>query len=474
MKKKAVTAEHPVVAKKIDDSLKLSVKEGSIASASFSLGESYLAPFALALSATSTQMGILYAITSLVPGLIQLKAATLIEKFSRKKIVISGTFVRLLLFIPIILTGFFFYMGVPYMSWALILFVGLLYASSGIVSPTWFSWMGSLVPEDKRGKYFSRRNRVTGFFGIIAMIAGAIFLDGIKAAGIQRGDILGFTLLGFGLLFTIAATMRGWSIILLKKQYEPRLKIRKRDYFTFTQFLSRCSETPFGRFALFRTVLSFAIGISGPFWAVYILRDLGFSYLWFIIILVSTIGFQLMFLPLLGKFSDRFGNVKLMSVCSWLIATIPLLFIASVFIKNDFMILLYLMFIPAIVEGFAWAGYNLAVNNYVFDAVSSPKVSFGLSYMNLMVGIGMFAGAAVGSLLAWINVSFMNPLLFIFLVSAGVRFLIAIFGIRFLDEVRHVKKFSSNYLIREFHPADGIVREVHHLEHLVKKVEHYI
>jgi len=469
-----VKVSHPIIQKKIDKSLKSSIKEGSLASISTSFGLSYFAPFALALSATTVQMGILHAIISLLPGIAQLKASTLIGKFSRKKIILTALMIRILLFLPIILTGILFYFGVPHTTWILIGLVGLFYVTGAIVHPAWFSWMGSLVPTKKRGSYFSERNRIAGFFGIIAMVAGALILDGMKDIGIHYGNALGFTLFGFGILFSLAATSRIWSWRLLKGQYEPRLKIKKKDYFTFGQFLKKSPSTPFGRFVLFRTISSIAIGIAGPFWVVYVLRNLGFSYFWNMLTVISAIIFQLIFLPLLGKVSDKFGNIKLISICSWLLFAIPVLWIGSALIVDDLALKLYLLFVPAIAAGFAWAGYNLAVNNYIYDAVSSPKRGFGVSYMNLMVGVGAFIGASIGSLLAWINVSFMNPILFIFAVSAFARLLVAIFGLRFLSEVRHVQKFSSEFLIKEFQPMKGGVRDIHNLGHIVDKVEHYI
>ena len=339
-----VRVDHPVVQKKIDRSLKSSIREGSFASTSFSLGVSYLSPFALALSATTVQMGILYAIISLIPGIVQLKASTLVEKFSRKKIVLMGVMIRVLLWIPIILTGLLFYLDVPHTIWILIGLIGLTYTSAAIVNPVWFSWMGSLVPDNGRGKYFSKRNRASGFFGIIAMISGALILDGAKDFGKYYGNVLAFILLGFGVLFSLAAIAQFFSWNLLRKQYEPRLKIRKRDYFTFKQFLNKCTSTPFGRFTLFRFILSLAVGISAPFWAVYMIRDLGFSYVWYMLVTVSTIIFQLVFLPLLGKFSDRFGNIKLISICSWLIVITPLLWLVSALINDILLLKLYLLF----------------------------------------------------------------------------------------------------------------------------------
>jgi MFS family permease len=465
--------DHPVIQKKIRKSLELSIKEGSAASASNSFGLSYLSPFALAMNASSSQIGILNAVIHLLPSLVQIKSAALIRRFSRKKIVLNGVLWKILIWIPIILTGVLFYMGVPHMAWVLVGLIGLLYTFAAVVNPAWFSWMGSLVPEEERGQYFSNRNRISGFFGVITMVLGAVILDGIKGIGEKNGNILGYTLLGFGLLFTIAAIMQTWSWLLLKRQYEPKLSVRKKDYFSFWDFIRGARSNSFGKFVLFRGVFSFAIAIASPFWVVYMLRDLGFSYIWYMAITVAGILFQMAFLPLLGKMSDSFGNVKVTSFCSWAISLVPIAWIVPSLMSNGFYIKFYLLIVPSILGGFGWAGYNLAVNNYVYDAVSYRKQSFGLSYMNLVVGISLFMGASIGSFLAWLNVSFMNPLLFIFAVSALARLMVSWFGLGVLNEVRHVKKFSSNYIIKEFQPVRGVVREIHNLEFLVKRVSHY-
>ena len=474
MKKKVISSEHPIVKKKIDRTLKLSIREGALASVSTGLGLSYFSTFALALNATASQVGILFAVINLLPSFAQLKAGNLIEKFSRKKILLTGMFWKVLLWIPIILTGLLFYLGVPHMVWALIILVGIYYTIAALIHPAWFSWMGSLVPGEKRGHYFSKRNRVIGFFSIVTMIAGAIILDSAKSIGTQRGDVLGFTLLGFGLLFATSAITRIWSAGLLKKQYEPKLHVSRKDCFSFWDFLRQGTSTSFGKFVIFRGFLSFVVAISSPFWVVYMIRNLGFSYVWYMSITVAAIAFRLIFLPLLGKISDKYGNVKLIKICLWAISLAPLAWILSSIINGDLAVKIYLIIIPQLLAGFGWAGYDLAVNNYVYDAVRDTKRGFCVSYMNLVVGLAIFAGASIGSLLAWINISFMNPLLFIFAISAVGRFAVTVFGVKHLHEVRNVKKFSSNYLIKELHPVQGITREVHYLEHLVQKIEHCI
>ena len=48
--------------------------------------------------------------------------------------------------------------------------------------------------------------------------------------------------------------------------------------------------------------------IASPFFAVYMLEELKFSYYMYIAVILSSSIFYLLFLPLAGKFSDKYGN----------------------------------------------------------------------------------------------------------------------------------------------------------------------
>ncbi len=464
---KTVSKNHPIVQKKINKSLKESVVEGSYASVSTSLGVSYFTPFALALNSTASQIGILSAFVNLIPGLTQLKSAHLIQKYSRKKIAVMGAILQNLIFIPIILIGILFYFNLPHTPWIFIGLVGLFFAFGAISHPAWFSWMGSLVPEEKRGKYFAKRNRIMGLVGLIAMVIGALILEWFKKTGI--------VLIGFGVLFALAFLFRIMSILLLKKQYEPRLKIRKKDYFSFKSFLKNLKETPFGRFSIFSSIMLLASNIAMPFWAVYILKDLSFSYIWFMLITVSGIVFQFLFFPVIGKISDKYGNINLLKICLALLSLSPFLIVISEYLPlKDISLLLYFIFFVQLISGFVWAGFFLATNNYIYDSIRVEKRSFGLTYYNLLNGLGLFVGALIGSGLTLLNLSFMNVLLFIFLVSGILRFLVYFIGINKLREVRHVKKMNLPLVIKELNPSEIISKEIHEIEHTFSKVEHYI
>lgn len=459
--------EHPKIAEEVEESLELSVKEGALSSLSTGFGASYLSPFAIAMNATASQIGILNGMINLFPSIIQLKASSLIKRISAKKIVIWGVVFQIFLWFLVVLLSFAHYFGLPYSVWILIVLSSLIYGFGAIIYPAWFLWMGFLVPHQIRGKYFSRRNFITGLFGIASMVLSAVILDRVCELSFGKTNLLFYTMVGFSVIFLFAIFFRLWSLKIIKKTYMPEIKIEEKDYFSLGQFLKRAPSTPFGRFTIFRSFLSIAIGIATPFMSVYLLRNLGMSYSWFMAITVSAVFFQLIFLPILGKVSDRFGNIQLTKISVGLLFLVPTLWVLSAFIKNPVAVRWYLLFVPSIVSGFAWAGYNLATNNYVYDSVRSNKRGFGSNYMTLLVGVCMFIGSIIGSLISKMSIPFMDSILFIFLVSAVARLIIFVFGTRFLTEVRPVKKFSARFLIKEFRPLHEVTKEISYIEQIV-------
>ena len=126
--------------------------------------------------------------------------------------------------------------------------------------PGWFSWMGDIIPEKIRGRYFAKRNRVSGTFALSSMLIASFFLDYFKTQGIA--------LIGFSMLFFIAAIARGISAYLFTKQYEPEIKFEKGYYFSFTSFLKNINKDNFGKFTLYISFMKMAAFIASPFFAV--------------------------------------------------------------------------------------------------------------------------------------------------------------------------------------------------------------
>ena len=74
--------------------------------------------------------------------------------------------------------------------------------------------------------------------------------------------------------------------------------------------------------------------------------------------------------------------------------------------------------------------------------------------------------------LYWVDIP---HIVWAFIVFVGLYYVcVAIYGSKFLHEVRNIRIFSSNFWMREFALARGIVREIHNLGNLAEKVEHYV
>jgi MFS family permease len=418
-------------------SRRLSIKEGIFAAAKGSMGDHYISPFAIAINASSSAVAFLSSLAGLLGPLTQLFSSRLIEKYSRKKIILKAVFLESLVWLPLIALAIMFYKGilVSFLPFLLLTFFAIYVIIANIGGPAWFSWMGDIVDKEYRGRWFSKRNLLTGFVSITLALSASFFLTYFKSQN--------WTMFGFMTLFFLAFTFRMISWRVFKKQYEPKIKLRKGYYFSFLDFIKKAPKTNFGRFAIFRAAFAFACSISSPLIAVYLLRNLGFTYTIYMVIILSSSVFTLLILGTWGKFADKYGNYKVMAITSLLIPIVPILWVIS---PSP----IYLILVPAIVSGVSWAGFNLAAGNFIYDNVSKEKRGITVSYYNMLNGIGIFLGAGIGALLIkFLTISFIEPILFIFLIGGIARMIVVFTWIPKIKEIRKTEKLQGTRAFKD-------------------------
>ena len=436
-----------------------SIKEGMWATVQSSFGANYITPFAIAINASNSLIALFGSVSGLLGPLTQLFSSRLIEKHNRKKIIVRGVFFELLMWLPFILIAFLFYKGIALnlLPLLLIMAFGIHIITWNIAAPAWFSWIGDIVDDSYRGRWFSKRNLFLGFSSIILAIIAAFFLDYFK-----KNEMLMF---GFIILFLLALIGRFMSWRCFKKLYEPKLKLKKADYFSFWDFLIKSPKTNFGRFAIFRFFLAFSVSVITPLIAVYLLRNLGFNYVIYMAITMAGSFFALTIIELWGKFADKFGNYKTIVISCISIPIIPILWILNASP-------VYLILVPSIFGGIFWAGFHLAAGNFIYDNVSQVKRGAAVSYYNMLLGLGTFLGAGLGAILIkYINTTLIQPIIVIFIISAVLRLFTVIIGLPMMREVRKVKKFKGtnslkNLILKEAKPT--LVEEVHQIMSMKK------
>jgi len=428
-----------------------SIKAGIFASAKGSFGDTYLSPFAIALNASNSLVALLTSISGLLGPLSQIFGSRLMEKFSRKKILLRTIFIELLFWIPFIAIAVLYWTGIIKDTLAIVfLFFFAFYTlTANLNLPAWFSWTGDIINERYRGRWFSKRNVLMGFISVVLALAASLILDYFTG--------INLAMLGFIILFALALVSRVISLGFYKKQYEPKFKLKKEDYFTFFAFLMKARKTNFGRFSFFIAALNLAVAISSPLFVIYMLRDLHFSYFVYMLITLSGSVFSLLVMELWGKICDEYGNYRVMQITALIIPFIPVLWIFS---PSP----IYLIFVPILLNGIVWAGFNLASNDFIYDNVRPEKRGLVLSYFNMLAGIGIFIGAAIGAfLIQFLTIDFISPIFFIFILSGVLMMLAVIIFMPMIEEARKMGdvKRGRNLVLRQIKPC--VLGEVHEI-----------
>ncbi len=415
------------MSKKKSKSLDYAVKDGISHSAMMGMGESYFSPFAIELGASDMQIGFLTSIPKLLGSLSQLFSTRMTEKLkSRKKMVLIFALIQSLIWIPIGLLGFSNF----HVVWSLILFATVYWVSGSIIVPAWTSWMGDLVPKKTRGKFFGKRRMYTGLSYFVSLtLAGLIlYISNLYSP-----------FLGFTIIFTIAFISKFISWIYLKKMEEPAFHVYEESKFTLFDFIRRMPRTNFGKFVIFLSLMTLSVNIASPYFSLYMLKHIGFDYLDYTIVSSTSNIVSFIFIGIWGKYSDFFGNKRVMSLTGSLIFLIPILWSLSTSV-------IYLVFVQMI-SGFLWSGFNIATFNFIFDTVSPPKRVRAVSYYNVLNGIAIFVGASLGGWLLTFQTPFWTSFILLLIVSSIGRFLSARIMLPRIKEVKWVKKRKERRLL---------------------------
>ncbi len=405
-------------------SLRFSVADGAAYAGMLGLTQSYLTPFALALGASTVQIGLLTSVPNFSMALSQLAAPGLCELTgSRKRFILPVVFLHALTWLPVLLIPYLFHQS-P-VAW-LVGFMTLNMVLGSLANPAWGSLMADLVPTGIRGRYFSMRGRIGGFITLIASFVG--------------GGILQFytrnAFTGFAILFAGAAALRLVSLYYLSHMHEPMTVTVPGERHGYVALGKELRRSNLGRFMLMVTLLYFSAYIASPFFSVYMLRDLHFSYLGYMVNISFAAIASFAFVHFWGQRADRGGNVRVIKMTAWLLPVIPLLWLVS----GNYSYLLF----AEIVSGFGWSGFLLATTNFLYDATRPQDRTRYIALFNAMTGMAICAGALIGGFIAPHLPSLLGyNLKTLFTLSGVMRGVVVLLLLGGIKEVRNVRPMKT-------------------------------
>ena len=118
--------------------------------------------------------------------------------------------------------------------------------------------------------------------------------------------------LAFSMIFAGAAISRFFSAYFLSQMVEPPVVAPKSKQASIFELSRTLGSTNIGKFIVFNALLIFSTNLASPFFSVYMLSDLKFSYLTYFIATAIPTLVTLLCIPFWGKRIDRNGNIKVL------------------------------------------------------------------------------------------------------------------------------------------------------------------
>ena len=431
------------------DNINLALKQAICWAIMFGVGENSFSLFAHHLNAPVAFYSALVWIPAFLGPFIQIIAANLLDHYqTRVKMVYIACFIQALSFVPLVMVAYWSkdldYSATRGMTIYLYLFLLslLLYHMSGsFASPPWQSFVGDLVSQDQRGRFFAKFTRAISIVSLTCQLL--LWLTFFLVAFYLNNSYVVLSIV-FSSVFFISYVSRCFSVLILTKIIEPHYQASSNTKFSFWQFIKRARESNFVKFVFFISVLHCGANISAPYFLLYWLDDLKYSSSQWIILASAGSISAIITLLVWGRFSDLFGNKKTMTYCAFLISITPFLWLVS---DNMY----YLITLQIIAMTF-WTGLNLSSMNYIYEAASPPKRARCFAYFSVITGGGVLLGTQIGLFISThipknlFNLDFKSSFCWVLIASGLVRLLACCLFLPLFKELREVKPFKTNTL----------------------------
>jgi hypothetical protein len=262
-----------------------------------STGGMFLIGFAMAMGANDVVLGLLGTAPMLMVA-FQFMGAWLVERgTSRKKLAVAFGFVGpaawfLIVSVPLLgdSTGRAGRLGI------LFGIICLVTVSLQLANNARSSWLGELIPADRRGSFFGYCTMFGGIVGAVFAVAEGRFLDYVAAHG----------LFAFTALFLVGALFGLASAAMMLPQPDCPLPGGGAPTGFFEHVRSAWRNEKLRRLAGVNAVMALG-SVSLPFVPAYLLRDVGLSYFGLGLVNSVWIATWLASSPFWGKMADRFG-----------------------------------------------------------------------------------------------------------------------------------------------------------------------
>jgi MFS family permease len=452
----------PITKEELEKSLHYSVVEVAYAGILGNLaGGVILTGFLLALGASDVQIGIMGALPFFA-YLWMLHGSYLVERIrDRKRITLTAIWLARGIWPIVIVIPFLHFPGFDERRVTIVLLLYAVYnIFNAITGLAYTSWLVDLVPEDMRGRFFAKRNISLGITGMASAMLGGIFID------LWNKHIPNREMEAFAIAFAVASIAGFLSNHYLAKIAHPPLHQEEMSG-PFWKIVQRpLRDKNFRQLVLLRVLLDVSLNMAGPFFIVYLIREMGLGFSFATAMATLAGGASLISMSGWGKLSDRYGNKPLLAI--------------SIIGKGVFALLwlwtspqTFALFIIAHLFGVFDAGINLTAGNIVFEVAPKAYTSVYFGVFFTIVGAASAIAPVLGGVLLQamegveihLGVVSLSHFKILFLISALLRFS----TLAFLKKVQEPEAKPVGHVVRviwntwTMNPVEGLLQTLRYL-----------
>jgi MFS family permease len=385
--------------------------DGAFALGCDSIVNTYLVLYAVALGASSAQVGLMGALQGLGAALALLPGALLAERIGRRKEIVlagGGAIGRIALLLLVIVP--FFLSGDAAVTLAVALVV-LRDTFGNLSLPAWTSLAADIVPLGQRGRYFASRTIAQTVAGMVtAFAAGWI----INAIGFPAGYQWAF-------LMAVLCGGVSWFCFSNIRDPHPRPHPAAPRAGSSPILGSIRSHPVFLALCLHSAVWNFSLNVAAPFFNIYLVHDLKATMIQVGILTAAVSLSSLPALRIFGPLADRWGPRRIILITSLLIPILPL---AWIFVPSPW----YVLGIN-LASGVLWSGFSMCVLNLLMQISPEAERARFTAVHQIVIAVALALGSAVGG---WVVTAFGYKA--VFALSAAGRLVAALVFARFVTE----------------------------------------
>jgi MFS family permease len=269
----------------------------------------------------------------------------------------------------------------------------LYQALAAVAGCAWNSWMRDLVPETDFGRFFGRRSAATTALATAVALLGGLLIDN------WRRHVPGDPAIAYSALFVASAVFGFCGVWLLsitpEQPMPPVVQHAKILRLLSTPFRDR----NFRRLMVFLSSWNFAANLAAPFFAVYMLKSLGYAMTTIIALTVASQLSNIAALGLWGTLIDRYSNKAVLQISAplFLVCTLGWTFTGLAWIGSA---TIYLLAVIHVLMGVATAGVALASGNIVMKLSPSGQATAYLAASSVVTATCGAIAPVIGGLCA--------------------------------------------------------------------------